>query len=51
MTESQKIVSWREYYSKNTKGKKFSSVQAVREHMKRLSAEYKKMKGEGLFLK
>lgn len=44
-------MSWKEYYAKHTKGKKFGSVQAVREHMKQLSVEYKKMKGEGIFLK
>lgn len=40
-------ISWKEYYAKNTKGKKFGSVQAVREHMKKLSQEYKAMKSKG----
>lgn len=35
-------LTWRQYFTENTKGKKISNMG---EHMKKLSMEYKKMKG------
>lgn len=40
----KKKSAWATFYSENTKGKKFGSVQAVREHMKKLAAEFKAKK-------
>jgi len=36
--------SWVQYYKEHTKGKKFGTRQAVNDHMKKLSIEYKKQK-------
>ena len=37
-------MTWREFYSKNTKGKKFGAGNRISDHMKKLAAEYKAMK-------
>jgi hypothetical protein len=39
------MVSWKQYYAEHTKGKKFSGTE-IREHMKKLGAEYRKMKSK-----
>lgn len=39
-------ISWRQYYSENTKGKKFGKDNPISEHMKKLAAEYRKMKSK-----
>lgn len=39
-------MSWREYYVQNTKGKKFSKENTLADHMKKLGAEYRKMKSK-----
>jgi len=40
----KKTSSWIDFYKTHTKGKTFGSRAAVNEHMKKLSAEYKKTK-------
>lgn len=37
-------LTWRQYFTENTKGKKFSKENTLGEHMKKLAAEWRKMK-------
>lgn len=47
ITKSKSTMeTWREYYAKHTKGKKFANRAEVNAHMKKLSAEYKAMKSK-----
>lgn len=49
--KAKAILSWREFYAKQTKGKKFGSREAVNAHMKKLSAEYKALKAKLPYIK
>lgn len=45
------MQSWKQYYAEHTKGKKFQKGE-IQAHMRKLAADYKKMKGgDGLSLK
>lgn len=37
-------MTWRQYFTENTKGKKFSKENTLADHMKKLAAEWRKKK-------
>lgn len=37
-------LTWRQYFTENTKGKKFSKENTLADHMKKLAAEWRKKK-------
>lgn len=37
-------MTWRQYFTENTKGKKFSKDNTLADHMKKLAAEWRKKK-------
>jgi len=44
------MTTWREFYASKTRGKHFSSQAAVHAHMKAVAAEWRHMKGKGLYV-
>jgi hypothetical protein len=40
----EKGMTWREYFAKETKGRKFKNRAEINDHMRLLAIEYKKIK-------